>query len=418
MFLSLFQGRRGVYLSALGAGVVLAAGVVAAADSSADPVFNKVRSAVQANVAETRGIACMASVERTRYLPRVAARPASCAESLASLSGGRQGAVAWRNRERLDVTAGATGESFAFTEVTPFERTDIASLLHDAGTQSGEFSDFLRNVIATGGATFQPVSLQQTPLGKLLAMGFTTSGGAGKVAWSGSLFVLPESGDPRRLTLQAENTGSACRVQYTIDYAATRVGDRQYVLPQSSIRDSIDPDGSELHSETYYSSCRKTGSPAVNVAPAPVTRPLPAGTRFRVKFQPPIDGETAAIGDPVVGVIRTTVKDKQTGLIVHAGDRIHGRIALIEQFQQPQKRWNLAVVFETIERGVGDHGIDQGVEQSVSLIPLDDGDRFPHDEILTPEQLQKLRPAGGAYFVFHDNNIVLDQRFETEWETR
>jgi hypothetical protein len=32
--------------------------------------------------------------------------------------------------------------------------------------------------------------------------------------------------------------------------------------------------------------------------------------------------------------------------------------------------------------------------------------------------MQRLRPPGGGYFVFYGPDMVLDQKFETEWETR
>jgi hypothetical protein len=64
---------------------------------------------------------------------------------------------------------------------------------------------------------------------------------------------------------------------------------------------------------------------------------------------------------------------------------------------------------------VGENGIDQGVEQPVSLEPLDDGDRIPHEGAISQEELQKLRPTGGGYFVFHGPRVMFS---ETEWETR
>ena len=218
--------------------------------------------------------------------------------------------------------------------------------------------------------------------------------------------------------MEAEDVGDACRVQYSTDYSPTRVGSRETMLPQSSTMEVLYRNGTELRSETYYSGCRRPVTEATAPVAADTPKPLPPGVRFRIRFQPPIDTLSAATGDPVVGVIRATVKDKQNGILMHAGDRVHGRIALIEEYMSPGPRWNLAIAMETIERGVGAHGIDQGVEQTVSLAPLDDGDREPHDETMGADEMQRLRPPGGGYFIFHDANVVLDQRFETEWETR
>jgi len=247
--------------------------------------------------------------------------------------------------------------------------------------------------------------------------------GSIRAGYRGSLYMVPQSGDLKRLTMEAEDVGDACRVQYSTDYSSTRVGSREVMLPQSSTMEVLYRNGTELRSETYYSGCRRQATePAAQIATphvaADTPKPLPPGVRFRIRFQPPIDTETAATGDPVVGVIRATVKDKQNGILMHAGDRVHGRIALIEEYMSQGPRWNLAIAMETIERGVGAHGIDQGVEQPVSLSPLDDGDREPHDETMGADEMQKMRPPGGGYFIFHDPNVVLDQRFETEWETR
>jgi len=319
----------------------------------------------------------------------------------------------WRSRLRLQVTAGADAEEFAFTEASLFERNDVGGLLRAAVAGNGEFSVFLRNLMAGDGNPFQPRGLLQTPIGQLRAFGFTVPAeksrfpsGPARAGYRGTLFAIPESGDLKRLTLEADDVGDACRVQYTTDYTSTRIGDREIVLPQSSTMEVVNRDGTELRTETYYSGCRRPSAPAVAAAGAGEPKPLPPNVRFRVRFQPPIDSETAATGDPVTGVIRTTVKDKQSGIVVHAGDRVHGRIALIEEYLAPDIRWNLAIAFQTIERGVGEHGIDQGVEQPVSLVAVGIGDRTRHEDAVG---------RGGVYFV---PNVLLDPKFETEWETR
>jgi len=421
---------------------------VAIAADTADLVLSKVRANINADMATSQGVACMEAVERTRYMSRIPAQGASCSALMAATANTPRGPVEWRDRLRLDVTAGSSGEEFALTGVSSFERGSASDLVSAAAAGRGEFTTFLRNLIGGDGEPFQSRGLQQTPLGRLVAFGFDVPaakshfffGGAPSAngphaAYRGSMYAVADSNDLKRVTLESENVGPACRVQYTIDYTATRVGEREIVLPQNSIMDVLYNDGRELHTETYYSSCHRprpettpavpaiaqappASAPASGAAMPEAQKPLPAGTRFRVRFQVPINVQTAATGDPLIGVIRTTVKDKQNGVIIHAGDRIHGRIASLEEYLLPQHQWNLTIAFQTIERGVGEHGIDEGVEQAVHLVPLDDGDRAPHDQILTPADMQRLRPSGGAYFVFHDPSVLLDKAFETEWEIR
>jgi hypothetical protein len=388
-----------------------------AADTAADLIFAKVRAAVVADIADSRGVACMESVERTRYAARRPNGTATCAQLLAATTDTPRGALEWRSRLRLDVTDGPAAEEFALTQASRFERDDIGGMLKAATAGRGEFSTYLRNLIAGEGDPFQSRGPQETPLGRLLAFDFTVpaekSHFPASAAYRGSLLAIPQTSDLKRLTLQADDVGDACRVQYTIDYNSTRVGDREVILPQRSTMEVVNRNGTELHNETYYSGCHRAATNATPAAAAAATapKPLPPKVRFRVRFQPPIDNATAATGDPVTAVIRTTVKDKQNGIIVHAGDRLHGRIALIEEYMAPHRQWNLAIVFETIERGVGEHGIDQGVEQPVSMVPVD-------EDTMEPAEMQKLRPAGGGFIIFHDPEALADPRFETEWETR
>jgi hypothetical protein len=409
--------------------ICCAGSAAAAVLAGADAVFSKVRAGIAADVSLVRGIACMESVDRTRYAPLRPNSNATCAELLPATTNAPRGAAQWHSRLRLDVTAGDAADEFSFTGASPAERTDAGGILRAAlqnatGAGSGAFSSFLRDLMALDPMLFQSLGLQQTDLGPLVAFEFAApagfaSGGSALAGYRGRLFAVPASGDLKRLTLEAENTVGACRVRYTTDFTPARAGYRELILPQSSTMDAVYPDGTELRSEAYYSGCRNPAAdltPARPVPSAPTApKPMPPDVRLRARFQPAIDTETAATGDPVTAVIRTTVKDKQNGIVVHAGDRLHGRIAAIEEYLSPQPKWIVSVVFGTIERGVGENGIDQGVEQPVSLVPVDDGDRTARDAALASDELQKLRPPGGGYFVFHGPKATLS---DTEWETR
>lgn len=402
------------------AGATLAALAVLAAPT--DPFFPKAWKAVSADVAEMQGIACMASTERVRYAPRTPRTGATCAELIAASSGSR-GVSERRDRIRLDVTAGGAGERLSLTNASRFEQPDLTGLVQAATAQAGGFSDFLRYVSTRSPDGFEIAGRQSTPLGQLYGIGFIfpstandlpgAAGEAARKGFRGSLYALPDSGDVRRLSIDALDIGGSCRVQYSIDYAATRVGDRQLVLPQVAVIDSIERSGAEVHSETYYSGCRRSPPETTPAAIQLPTRPLPSKTRLKIRIEPGINGATAADGDPLIGIIRSSVKDK-TGYIVKAGDRVHGRIALLEQVADPRPKWNLIILWQTIERGVGENGIDQGVEQPVVLKPLNDGDRTG---IMNESTLLALRPEGGGYYTFGGTTLDLND-FESDWEVR
>ncbi|HVW83841.1 MAG TPA: hypothetical protein VHB50_04145, partial [Bryobacteraceae bacterium] len=139
--------------------------------------------------------------------------------------------------------------------------------------------------------------------------------------------------------------------------------------------------------------------------------------RIRVKIDPPVNTETAAAGDPITGVVEHEVRQKGQA-IVRTTDRLHGRILRLEQAMVPQPRWIVAIRFDSIER--------DGVQQKVTLRPLDDGDRTPQpvryigrrmQSVHAPEQPE--RPEGAGLFILSGaGNILLDQKFHSEWETR
>jgi hypothetical protein len=385
--------------------VCLCAGIgTLALVAAAEVTFSRAHSSIAADVADLRGVACMETVERTRYASRTPAG-ATCAQITAQANAS-PGSPQWRSRLRLNVLAGAKGEEFSLTDASRFEKSDIGGMLAAAAAGDGEFSTFLNRMISTDPSAFQPRGTQQTSIGPLTAFAFTLPA-AGGSAQRGALFVTSDTGDLRRLALETENTGDACFVRYTTDYATTRIGERYVLVPRNSTKESFLRDGTELRSTSYFSSCRRPDTAAAGRAAAPDPPPVPSGTRFRVRIEPEIQTTTAATGDPVIGVIRSTVKNKQKEIIVHSGDRLHGRIALIEQYLTPTPHWNVAIVFETIERGVGNNGIDQGVEQPVSIAPAEGA--------LSPDA-QKLRPANGNYYTLTGASPVLDR--DEEWEIR
>ena len=188
----------------------------------------------------------------------------------------------------------------------------------------------------------------------------------------------------------------------------------------------------ESLNETTFSACREyVGESTIrfdadengntpDAAGKDALKAVPPKTRLRVRINPPVDSGTAAAGDPITGVVDTPVRNKGE-VIVRAGDKLRGRILRLEQTMGDVPRWTLAILFETLERN--------GVEQKVTLKPTDDGDRSPQARwvaggagILRAGSVSVImaeRPVGGGIFSFAaDGNVVLGQKFESEWETR
>jgi hypothetical protein len=91
----------------------------------------------------------------------------------------------------------------------------------------------------------------------------------------------------------------------------------------------------------------------------------------------------------VTGVVLHEVKDRKLGIIARENDVVHGRILQLEQHMYPLPRWLLTIRFDTLEH--------DGLEQPLAL---------------------KARDRRGTVVFEQAGNVVIDQSFHSEWETR
>jgi len=422
------------------------AAAVWGADSIAQALFNRVRAGVVDNVDHFTRYTCVQTVTRQEFQLPVTGN--SCAAAIAtSQRSGAERRLRWHDRLRLDVAVGEKSEMFSWAGASQFETGDISDLMTRGASGSGEFGSFLASVFGGGGENFIFRGLQHMPFGQMAAFDFTVPLAKSHykyssdqksyttVGYHGTFFADPDSADLRELDLEATEfpaSGEICRVADKIEYVRTQIGQTSNVLPRTSSMDVIYKNSTESLNEVTFAGCREyVGESTIRFdvddkgntpdsAKRVDLRPLPAKTRLRVKIEPAINSDKAAAGDPITGVIETAVKVKGE-TVVHAGDKLHGRIVRLEQDMAPLPRWTVAILFETIERG--------GVEQKVALKPLDDGDRSPQGpaaggrrgfSVASPvRSITSERPAGGGIFSFAEfGNLVLGAKFESEWESK
>ena len=190
-----------------------------------------------------------------------------------------------------------------------------------------------------------------------------------------------------------------------MDYHRVKIGNGDFLLPAVATMDVLFGDGIESVNEIDYSDCHEyagqatirfdddavaTGAPkSESPRPAVPARQLPPRLRFRIGLTSPVRLETAAAGDAVTGGILHEVKDRKLGVVARANDVVHGRILQLEQHMYPFPRWLFAVRFDTLEH--------DGIEQPLAL---------------------KSREHGGTFIFVQAGNVVIDQRFHSEWKTR
>jgi hypothetical protein len=374
---------------------------------------------------------------------------ASCATVIAANERNASSRILrWHDRLRLDVAVGEKSEMFSWAGASQFETGDISSMVARGASGSGEFGSFLASVFGGDGEGFLYRGLKDTPLGRVGVFDFnvpfekshykySTGKGYAVAAYHGSFYADPDSADLKQLNLEATEfppSDQVCRVADTIQYTRTTIGQNNFMLPGTSSMDVIYRNSTESLNETSFANCREyVGESTIrfdvdengNVPEAEKRaelRPLPPKTRLRVRISPPVNSATAAAGDPIVGVVDTAVKVKGE-VVVRVGDKLHGRIVRLEQTLGPAPRWTVAILFEALERN--------GFEQKVTLKPMDDGDRSPvgpaggggrrggFTAATPPSTITDERPVGGGIFSFAESgNLVLGQKFESEWESR
>jgi hypothetical protein len=415
-------------------------------DSPAQVLFNRVREKVLGNISRVPRYTCVETVERVSHRPQYGGRPGSCAGLIAAQARlTSPGLLTWHDRLRLDVAVGKESEMFSWAGAASFETGAMNDLAATGATGSGAFSSFLNSVFGNDSDKFIYVGERDTPFGHLSAFDYNvpiskshynTRMGDGKdhlIPYHGTFYVIPATATVRRLEVVADQfpEGEACRVVDTMDYTTVKIGSGDFMLPEVSAMDVLYSNGDLARNETRFSGCREyvgestirfddpddTASPAAAARAA--LKSLPPKTRIRVKIEPPISTETAAAGDPIVGVVEHEVKEKGQ-VVVRTTDRLHGRLLRLEQNMIPAPKWTVAIRFDSIER--------DGVTLPVSFKPVDDGDRSPaplmgggrRGGISTQQPPMNIkRPAGAGVFILPAvGNLVLDEKFHSEWETR
>jgi hypothetical protein len=411
--------------------------VIATAASTADPVveelFKQTSEKVLENARRLPRYTCIETISRTQYKP---ARTAASCQSLMALRklAPSRGPLSFRDRLRLDVAVVDNSEIFSWAGAGKFETNDVADLVGNGASGSGEFGGFLSSVFSGAPDSIQFVGRRDSaalfqfnvPLSRSTYQLQTTLKQDRRVMpYHGTFSVDPADGDLEQLlveTDQFEPGDEVCHVQHVMNYSRVKIGKDDFVLPDVSTMEALYRNGAESVNETHYSGCREyvgestirfddPDTPAADNATAKVNlQPLPPKVRLSIGLMTPITTEASAAGDEVEGVLlKDAVEKKQ--VIARAGARMHGRILRLQQIADALPRWVIAIRFDTIERG--------GNSQAISLQALDEGIRAG-----PPGKRPNLvntaeKPSGSGLFIFMGaGNFVLGRNFHSEWETR
>ncbi len=292
---------------------------------------------------------CQETIERSANLPRQK--------------------LLFRDRIRLDVAYIGDKEIFAWPGSAKFEHSSPDEMIAGGASGFGSFGSWTHSIFRSSAPVFSYAGERITDGRRTLQYNFrvpltastykvNVRGREAVAPYSGSIWIDHEALDVLRLEVRAGESGlPVASIANLIDYARTRIGLAEFVLPQSAEQTLVDSEGNEYRNVTRLTGCRQyTAESSISfavpatTAPAAVDRAqeltLPAGVTLDVKLESPISFEQSAVGDQITARLNRAVKIG--GLSLPKGAILSGRIRRLEQYGQPAKLFVVGLEFSSL----------------------------------------------------------------------
>jgi len=253
---------------------------------------------------------------------------------------------------RLEVAFVGGKELYAWPGATRFEEQSIHEMVGGGAIGSGNFALHAAAIFRTKEPIFTGCEEDSSQQRKAIRCDFRvprnksayvikTGEKADVVGYHGSFWADAETLDLMRLEVYADDIPPELKVSRASDkmvYLRTRIGESDFLLPQSSELSMVDDAGNENRNRTRFDQCRQyLGESVVTFAdpvstPEPAkpsgSTPLPAGLSLEIQLETPIQVASAAIGDPVSATVTRNAR-KGGAVVVPKGARLRGRITHI-----------------------------------------------------------------------------------------
>jgi hypothetical protein len=294
---------------------------------------------------------------------------------------------------RMEVALVEGKEMFAWPGSKKFESDDLRSLISGGSYGNGAFALFARAVFISEAPVFvyhgdDPVNgiplvrydfkVSRIISGYQLRVDDRTA----VVSYHGSFWADRQTLDAARLEVVADDIPSTLGLAYSsdrIDYARTRIGDEDFLLPHESQLDMRQTGGMESRNFVRFSSCRQyTGESVLRFDEVTATDPgvapklpdeeilLPSGLELQIALADNINLESAAAGDEVHGVLAGDLKHK--GKILAAkGAVLLGRITRLERYPD---RTVVGFTFTDLYADGKHAGLSMEMERALLMSPL------------------------------------------------
>lgn len=277
---------------------------------------------------------------------------------------------------RMEVAFVDGKEMFAWPGSDRFDDRDITDIVGGGAIGNGAFALHVHGVFLSGVPTYIHIgdtvldgkpSLQFNYRVPRLSSGFKIRSrpAEGIVGYEGSFWLDPANLDLRRLTLKVTDIPPQLPVSgstQTLDYARTKIGEKDFLLPVASEMTIADLEGNDSRNRTRFTNCREYAIESVisfsDVPDGPVMSRkapektlLPSELDIDIKLETPIDVAKSAVGDPLRAIVARDAKRKGQ-VIVPKGAVVTGRLVKLQR--QPRDRftfWIAGLEFNKVEFG-------------------------------------------------------------------
>ena len=346
-------------LPAAVAGAVLAAALPFACARGADPLFDRIAAHAGQELTRLTDCTCLETLERERREPGPS-RPLKPLDTV-----------------RFEVLFSNGRELYASAGTKRWEE-DPAAFPAAGLVGSGPFALYLRAIFSAPEGTFTnrgTDSLSGRPALRYdfaiprFSSGFNISvpGGSGIVGMKGSFWVEPESLDLLRLEIAASEIPPELPIvsfEAEVRYAATRVGERELMLPQNGQMRMVKPFGEENRAGFSFTQCRSfRAESALRFEAVPTAETeaafsstvtghpkaekiLPPGLELAVRLSIPVT-EQLAVGTAIEGRVSKDVRFR--GAVLVPRDAVaRGRVRRMDRFTDESGGY-LVVALEFVE---------------------------------------------------------------------
>jgi hypothetical protein len=328
---------------------------------------------------------------------------------------------------RLEVALVDGKEMYGWPGAKKFENTELRDIVSGSGAiATGDFALHARAIFG-GSATFDYRGTGVDGNRKwvrfdysvaLARSGFEirTGGKHAIVAYHGSFEADPDTLDAQRIEVIADEVPQELGLKRSTDhleYARTRIGDSDFLLPSQSELTMVDVDGGENRNHVRFSSCRQFAgesvlsfadpSPSAN-APAHVEEvELPGNLGLILALADDINLSKAAIGDPIHARLQNDLKSKGH-IWIAKGATVSGRITRIVQLSDFMV---VGLMFDEIESPLA-HAHARLTMTSVALV-----DHLPP----SAKPIQSTRAGGEGVIPIPSGRTYLNRGLLMNWST-